>query len=281
MTHRGRVLTATLLIAVPVLFLLFYGLLTMTFDYPGILREPLGEILRRFAAGGPPLVLLWYGFALTPALFIPAAILLRRAFPDTTPFLDLAVPLGVLAGLVQVLGLIRWPFLVPELARIFLDPAASEATQTAALTVFGAFHQYAGVAIGEHLGYLFTGAWTLVIAAAMLTSPVFRPWLGWAGIVSALGILVGLLEPAGIALAGTINAVAYLAWSLWLVATGVSLLRTHAQVADSPVAVDPNPTHVPIAATTTNTRAPKRPAGVASSWIGPASKREPDPVRRS
>ena len=229
MTQRTRVSTAGLLIAVPVLFILFYGLLAMTFDYPGILREPAGEVLSRFAAGGPTLVLLWYGFALTPVLFIPAAILLRRAFTATTPFLDLAVPLGVLAGLTQVMGLIRWPFLVPELARSFLDPSASEATQAAALTVFGAFHQYAGVAIGEHLGYLFTGAWTLVIAGAMLTAPRFRPWLGWAGIASALGILVGLLEPAGIALAGMINAVAYAAWSLWLVGVGVSLLRAQPQ----------------------------------------------------
>jgi hypothetical protein len=248
MTNRTRVVTAGLLIAVPVLFMLFYVLLTMTFDYPGILREPAGEVLRRFAAGGPSLVLLWYGFALTPALFIPAAILLRRAFAATTPLLDLAVPLGVLAGVTQVVGLIRWPFLVPELARTFLDPTASEATQAAALTVFGAFHQYAGVAIGEHLGYLFTGAWTLVIGVAMLTAPVFRPWLGWAGIASALGILVGLLEPTGIALAGTINAIAYLVWSLWLVGTGVSLLRAHPQVADSPVAGNPVPAHLPLAA---------------------------------
>jgi len=248
MTDRARVLTATLLIAVPVLFMLFYGLLTMTFDYPGILREPAGEILRRFAGGGPTLVLIWYGFALTPALFIPAAILLRRAFPTTTPLLDLAVPLGVLAGVVQVLGLIRWPFLVPELARTYLDPAAGEATQAAALTVFGAFHQYAGVAIGEHLGYLFTGAWTLVIAGAMLKSPVFRPWLGWAGIVSALGILVGLLESAGFALAGTINAVAYLAWSLWLVATGVSLLRARPEVASDLAPTVPMSVPLPVVA---------------------------------
>jgi hypothetical protein len=246
MTHRVRILTAGLLIAVPVLFMLFYGLLTMSFDYPGVLREPAGEVLRRFAAGGPSLVLLWYGFALPPALFIPAAILLRRAFPATTPLLDLAVPLGVLAGLTQVLGLIRWPFLVPELARTFLDPTASEATQAAALTVFGAFHQYAGVAIGEHLGYLFTGAWTMVIAGAMLTAPVFRPWLGWVGIVSALGILVGLLEPAGIALAGTINAIAYLVWSLWLVGTGVSILRSQPKVADSPAMASVVPAYAPL-----------------------------------
>ena len=168
-----------------------------------------------------------------------------RAFP-AAPLLDLAVPLGVLAGSVQVLGLVRWPFLVPELARAFLDPAAGEATQAAALAVFGAFHQYAGVAVGEHLGYLFTGAWTLVVAAAMLGAAGFRPWLGWAGIASALGILVGLLEPAGVALAGTINAVAYLAWSLWLVGIGVSLLRARSLVAGSPATVPAVPAYAPL-----------------------------------
>jgi hypothetical protein len=63
---------------------------------------------------------------------------------------------------------------------------------------------------------------------------MFRRWLGWAGIASALGILVGLLEPAGIALAGTINAVAYAAWSLWLVGTGISLLRAPQEVVKTP-----------------------------------------------
>jgi len=247
MTNRARLVTGGLLIAVPVLFMLFYVLLQMTFDYPGILREPAGEVLSRFAAGGPSLILLWYGFALTPALFIPAAILLRRAFPESSPLLDLATPLAVLAGLVQVLGLIRWPFLVPNLARTFLDPATDEPTQAATLAVFSAFHQYAGVAIGEHLGYLFTGAWTLVVAGAMLKVPVFRPWLGWLGIIAAVGVLIGMLEPAGIAIAGTINAFAYIAWSLWLVGTGVSLLRARSTVVDHPSTIDLTPGAVPVA----------------------------------
>ena len=234
MTNRVRVLTAALLIAVPVLFNLFFLLLQARFGYPDVLRDPAAEVLRRFDAGGTALVLIWYGFALTPALFVPAAVLLRRALPDAAPLLDLATPLAVLAGLVQVLGLLRWPFLVPELARSYLDPAASEASRAAALAVFGAFHRYAGVAVGEHLGYLFTGAWTLVVAGAMLAAPRFRPWLGWVGIVSALGILIGLLEPAGLALAGTINAVAYIGWSLWLVGTGVSLLRAGPEGAREP-----------------------------------------------
>ncbi len=225
MTNPMRVVTSALLIAVPVLFNLFFFLLQSSFAYPSILREPEEEILTRFAAGGSSLIAIWYGFAMVPALFIPAAVLLRRVFSSTTPLLDLATPFAVVAGVVQLLGLVRWPFLVPDLARTYLDPAASEATRAAVLTVFGAFHQYAGVAVGEHLGYLFTGAWTLVIGGAMLSAPQFRSWWGWLGIVSAIGILIGMLEPAGVAIAGTVNAFAYIAWSLWLIGAGVFLLR--------------------------------------------------------
>jgi hypothetical protein len=228
MTTRSRTVTVALLIAVPVLFNVFFFLLQSTFNYPDILREPADAVLRQFEAGGPTLVAIWYGFALTPALFIPAAILLRRAFPDDNALLALATPLAIIAGMAQVLGLLRWPFLVPGLAQAYLDPGASDATREAVLVVFSAFHQYAGVAVGEHLGYLATGAWTLVIATSMLAGAPFRSWLGWVGIVSALGILAGMLEPAGSALAGTINAFAYILWSLWLIATAIVLLRAPA-----------------------------------------------------
>jgi hypothetical protein len=248
-TDRSRILTGILLIAVPVLFNLFFFQLQSSFDYPSILRQPPDAVLTRFAAGGSSLIGLWYGFAMVPALFIPAAVLLRRAFPETTPLLDLATPFAIVAGVVQLLGLVRWPFLVPELARSYLDPAASDASRAAALTVFSAFHQYAGVAVGEHLGYLFTGAWTLLIAAAMLTSPVFRTWWGWLGLVSAVGILIGLLEPAGVAIAGTINAFAYIAWSIWLIGTGVFLLRAGSAFAAG---------QVPAAAVSRSARAGRR-----------------------
>lgn len=239
MTTRSRTLTAALLILVPVLFNVFFFLLQSTFGYPDILREPADTILSQFAAGGTSLLVIWYGFALTPALFIPAAILLRRAFPGDSPLLALATPFAIVAGIAQVLGLLRWPFLVPGLAQAYLDPNASEATRDAVLVVFSAFHQYAGVAVGEHLGYLATGAWTLVIAGAMLAGSPFRTWLGWVGIVAALGILAGLLEPAGFALGGTINAFAYILWSLWLIATAVVLLRAPVTTAAMPLTTQP------------------------------------------
>jgi hypothetical protein len=224
--RRTRLITAGLLIAMPILFNLFFGLLQARFDYPDILRRPPDEVLRRFAAGGPGLIALWYGFALTPALFLPAAVLLRRALGrDQAAYLDLATPLAIAASLVQLLGLLRWPFLVPALAQLYADPTTDAATRSATIAVFVAFHQYLGVAIGEHLGYLFTAAWTAVISAAMFGSPHFRSWWGWLGLMAAVGILAGLLEPVGVAVAGPINALSYILWSVWLIGTGVALLR--------------------------------------------------------
>jgi hypothetical protein len=225
--RRTRLVTAGLLIAMPVLFNLFFALLQATFEYPDILRRPPDEVLRRFAAGGTELIALWYGFALTPALFLPAAVLLRRALGrDEAAYLALATPLALAASLVQLLGLLRWPFLVPALAQRYVDPATDAATRSATVAVFLASHQYLGVAVGEHLGYLFTAAWTAVIAAAMLRSPRFRSRWGWLGLVAAVGILAGLLEPVGVGAAGPINALSYILWSVWLIGAGVALLRS-------------------------------------------------------
>ncbi|HVG95507.1 MAG TPA: DUF4386 domain-containing protein [Chloroflexota bacterium] len=232
--RRVRRLTAALLIAVPVLFNVCFLLLQTTFGYPEILRQPADEILQRFAAGGPALVALWYAFALTPVLFLPAAVLLRRTLAQDAPasvWLELATPLAVAACLVQTLGLLRWTFLVPALARTYLDPATDAAARAATVAVFQAFHQYAGVAAGEHLGYLFTAAWTAAISLAMRGSPVFRRWISWLGLVAAGGILAGLLEPAGLAAAGAVNALGYVVWSLWLIVAGVALLRGRAPAA--------------------------------------------------
>src|SRR4029079_16320368 len=129
----------------------------------------------------------------------------------------LATIFGVVAGLAQTLGFLRWPFLVPHLAQAYLAPGASEAQRAAAATVFDAFHRYAGMAVGEHLGYLSTSVWTFLIALVMLRSPLFGRWFGLSGMLLAVGVAAGLLEPAGWELAGTINALSYLAWAIWLV----------------------------------------------------------------
>ena len=221
-----RKLTAILLILTPVAFNIFFTLLSVTFEYPDILREPTRYVLSSFDAGGSELVMIWYGFMLTAVLFVPLAVMVHKVLArEDTPYMAVATAFGVVAGVVQFLGLVRWPFLVPYLADVYLDPASSAATRESVAVVFEAFNRYAGVGVGENLGYLFTGLWTVLVALAMFGSPLpFRRWLALLGMVSAAGVLVGTLEPAGFEPAANIVVVGYILWSIWLALTGILLL---------------------------------------------------------
>ena len=222
-----RKLTGVILILTPLVTIVFFTLLQITFDYPDILRAPTDTILRQFLAGGSALIVMWYGLMFSAVLFIPLTVLLHKILAqENLPFLGLATTLGVIAGVVQFLGLIRWPFLVPYLAQTYLDPASSPATREAVAVVFQTFNQYAGVGLGEHLGFLFTSLWTVLIGLAMLKSPLFKPWLAWLGIVSAIGIFSGIFEQVGFQAAADINAISYIVWSVWLIITGIFILRS-------------------------------------------------------
>jgi hypothetical protein len=220
-----------ILILTPLLTMVFFTLLQMSFDYPDILRAPTDTILRQFQAGGSALIAMWYGLMFSAVLFVPLTVLLHKILAqENPPFLGVATTFGVIAGVVQFLGLIRWPFLVPYLAQTYLDPTSSPATREAVMVVFQTFNHYAGVGVGEHLGYLFTSVWTVLISLAMLKSPLFKPWVGWLGIVPAIGIFSGILEQVGFQAAAEINAISYIVWSVWLIISGIFILRSSPQI---------------------------------------------------
>jgi len=218
-------LTGILLIFTPILFMTAFTLLQINFEYPDILRRPASVVMEKFVAGGSGLIANWYLMVISSILFIPIAVMLHPYLArEDTSYMTVATTFGVIAGIVQMLGFIRWPFLVPTLASTYLDPSTSKATRAAIEVTFSAFNQYAGVGVGEHLGYLFTALWTILVALAMPKSRHFSSWLGWMGGVLAVGILLGTLEPAGVPLVGLINVIAYSLWAVWLVILGVRLL---------------------------------------------------------
>jgi hypothetical protein len=228
-----QVLTGLVLLVLPVAYNLLFALLARGFDYPDILRQPTQQVLARFAAGGSRLVLVWWGFAMTAVLLAPVVVLVSATLADADPtVLTLGTAVGLLAALVQTLGLVRWPFVVPHLARLATDPAASPATIAAVEVAFQTLHRYLGVGVGEHLGYLFTGGWTALVGVALLQSELLHPLLGVVGLVLAplfvLGSLefVGPFEPGGWRLAGRLVPLAYIGWSVWLLALGIGLLVT-------------------------------------------------------
>ena len=230
----AEVATAVLLIAVPIAFNLAFLELGRAFDYPNILRKEPDEILTRFHAGRSGLILRWEALLVSALAMLPLVALLAVSLGATSALAVASIVVGSAAALVQAVGLVRWPFAVPELARRYVAAEGPDgaATRDTIEVVFATLHRLLGVGIGEHLGYLLTGVWTLLVAASVLSTSALPGWLGILGIPIGAALLVGTLEfvgpneERGWPLAGTIVPIAYIAWSLWLVALGVALLVT-------------------------------------------------------
>ena len=222
MTTQVRA-TGLLLIAVPLIFTAGFTGLQMTFEYPDILRHPAGEVLTRFAAAGADLHVYWYLMMAAALAMIPATIGLGLHLWERDRYLAaLSIGAGLLAGLVQALGLLRWVLLVPGLAAGYVAPDASEAQQQMAAALFDAANRYLGMGVGEHFGYLFTAAWTLFVSALIARQ---HRYIAGIGAIIALGVLAGMAEPFGVPMTGAINSISYTLWAGWTLVLGVVVLR--------------------------------------------------------
>src|SRR4029453_16484001 len=114
----------------PIAFNVAFFELGRAFEYPAILRREPDEILRRFALGGSGLLLRWHLLFLSALAMLPLAVLLAVALDAGEVLTPLSMVVGVVAALVQGLGLGRWLFAVPELARRYVAAEGPEAAAT-------------------------------------------------------------------------------------------------------------------------------------------------------
>jgi len=202
--------------------------LSSTFGWPDILREPAAVVLPSVVAGGTRLVWTWfatgwtYALLAVPILLLPA-VLRRR----DDPVLRAATAVGATSVLLSLIGFLRWVFVVPPLARSYVtgDPV----TQAAVEAAWMAQHQFGGALLGEHLGQLLVIVWSLTLSVIILRTRVLPVWLGVAGCaVSALyllnqGDILATAVPGFPVwdLAGLLGSTG---WGLWVAALGVSVL---------------------------------------------------------
>jgi hypothetical protein len=216
----NRKTTAILLLTAAVLTNAAFTVLGSVFNYPDVLKEPTSEILASFREHQGAVMFWFTVMAISSALFAPIAIGVGRL--STHRAMRAAVPVGIAAAVVQVIGLSRWPALVPGFAADATSTYPATAAQ--AQDAFETAHRVLGNIIGESFGYLFTAAWTLLVLVALHRTLAGR-WFTILGAGSALLILTGLLSPLDLPLVDTANFAGYVLWSLWLIAFGVLLLR--------------------------------------------------------
>ena len=234
-TKQFRQLTGLLLIFGAILINIPYTLLIMNFNYPDILREPVADILTKFQAGGNSLIYTWLVFAWVGLPMLFGAIMFKRVLEkENSPFLETATAFGILGFIVQIVGLLRWVFVVPILARLYTDPTTDATTQVSIAAIFSVVHQYGGVVLGEHLGQIFTIIWTSMISAIIYKSPLFSKWVSWLGwVASAIYFLAQteLLATAmpGFPVIGWAGLYGSLLWLLWVIVVGVYLVKNKSE----------------------------------------------------
>lgn len=230
-TKQFRQLAGLLFIVGTVLINIPYTLLIINFDYPDILRQPTAEILTRFQAGGNALIYTWLAFAWVGLPMLFGVIMLKQILKDeNAPFLEIATTLGVIGFIVQVIGLLRWVFVVPVLARLYTAPGTDSATQAAVSAVFTAVHQYGGVILGEHMGQLLTILWMSMLSSIIYRSKMFSKWVAVLGWVASAVYLLAQTELLATAIptfpvvdwAGLVGS---LLWLAWMVVVGVYLMK--------------------------------------------------------
>jgi hypothetical protein len=224
-------ITASLLILTAVLANVGFTALGSIFDYPDVLDEPAGTVLASFR-DHQGAVSAWFSvLALSAALLAPIAIGVGRL--SSARAMRIAVPVGIAAAAVQVVGLLRWPILVPGYAS---DAASgSPGVAAAARDSFTTVSNVLGTALGETLGYLLTATWTALVLVALGRRFGGR-WFAALGAASAGLVLVGVLSPLDLPVVDTANFFGYVLWSIWLIAFGVVIVVRERRAGAAPSA---------------------------------------------
>lgn len=227
-------ITGSLFIFLVVMLNIPYLLLIQNFEYDDVLREPVDYVLVKFQTGGVGLILMWFFFGLAALLFIPASTLLHKILVrEENPYLMTATILGVISGILQSVGLMRWVFVIPVLANIYTNPSTNATTREAISVVYQTVHQYGGVVIGEYLGQTLLIFWTLGVGIAMRKSPLFKAWIPWFGLMTLPLLLLGQSELLKTVIPTIpvleVTPIGFILWEIWLILVGISLLRVSPQ----------------------------------------------------
>ncbi len=204
-----------------------YGWLIANFGYDDILREPAETILTKFHAGGTPLVLAWFAFAMSALLFIPVAMGFEKLLSGAQSADTARFAIGLASALVQTVGLLRWVLVVPALASSFVAPDLTQSMRESLTLAFDVVHRYGGMVLGEMVGQLLLAGWTALVALPLYRKRLVPRWIGVIGLLTVPLWIVGQTELLhGVAPAiPSIEVIplAFMAWELWLLLVAVAL----------------------------------------------------------
>jgi hypothetical protein len=205
-----------------------YTVLTIIFDYPNILREDAGVILTRFYDGGSTLVITWWAFAMVGFPLLVGSIQIGKMYEEKVSSIRWATTVGIIGFVVQMIGLLRWTFVVPVLAKQYVS--AAESAKPAYMAAFQLIHQFGGVVLGEHIGQIFSIIWSLALTIAFAKLKLMPKWINGLGIFASFIYLLAQTELFAMVIPGfpVIDWAGFLGstlWLIWLVVMGIVFMN--------------------------------------------------------
>lgn len=221
--HLSNQILALLLVAEVLTVLIPFFILGSVFEFPDILRQPAEKAFTLFQKNQSIIVLTYYIFLISGLLFLPLAALLKNQFRENTPnksFLELMYSFGVATAVFQAIGFCRWVFVMPFLTEQYFN----NPNQANVILLYEMMNRYAGMTIGEHLGFLMMGFWLMSLAIAL----PFGKWFKYSGILIGILLVLSIGEHFGGNFApvfASMNIWANVCWTLWMFALAFLLFK--------------------------------------------------------
>lgn len=174
------------------------GILGAALEWPSNLSEDASHNLPLLLKEDQAAFWGYFLYLLYSILFFPMGYLFAKtvAGPDLagSPLLPIASGLAALSAVSRSIGLSRWLFAMPTLARMYVDPNVSETTKETISVVYEMLNGWGG-GIGELLGVsLFAALWVVCVSLLFVQSPQWPSWMGYIGFLVAIDLSLNLME---------------------------------------------------------------------------------------
>jgi hypothetical protein len=198
-------------------------ILSSVFSFPDILRDPASKALPLFAENASTVRPTYWMLMLTSLALICVSPELGRILSKYAPGpARLVSGSGVATGVFWALGYSRWPIAIPSVSKLYASGETTRATD-----MYDVLNNYAGMTVGEHLGFLMMGVFAIALAISVRKAGIGPKWFYPVGIFAGLFIAVTAFEQYdnSVEILGILNGLANTVWFIWFASIGWVLIK--------------------------------------------------------
>ncbi len=201
-----------------------YFVLASAFQFPDILRVE-GEMrFNLFRLNREIIVPTYYFWAFTGLLQVIMASLIYVINKKSEAIDILALVFGILSGIFQLIGFIRWVIFIPMLVDAYDSGVSGELIFFIEKLANG----YLGMTLGEHMGNLLLAIWIILVSFRFLSSRFNHKSLGIMGIITGIFFVLFSFESLG-SIFSILSILTVPAWGfyyVWLIFMSISFFKS-------------------------------------------------------